>query len=348
MEKLAANITAIISDYHNWNGFQFTDEHVIVWVTQFDEADREFILKEFLHLLQQGIYFSETKARQLLLQRIERLAQLYGFATPVSFLANADILKLQDDGKSQSVLLVLLNEELQQKYGIGLAQCGTASKKYAVYLDDVLATGGTLYNDMNKWLPETDTTGKSNLDKVVSGEIVMAVAHFCYHNANTTLWRLSLGFQNKELLKKIKCYCDFEIQNHLTFLNQKFNFTYPVASDNDLVNTYYQTSLPEYAQKYERQAFRHPGSPRQETFFSSSENRIRFENILLMKGIELLNNARIKQANHRPLGATIPSYKILGTGTLFFTWRNISNTTPIVFWWSSPGWNPLFPLYNRG
>lgn len=349
MNQLAQNIVAIIKDYHNYRGFQFTEEHVINWVNQFEEAaNREFILQEFLHLLnQQLIYISEDKARQLLLRRIERLATMYGFSKTVSFLAHADILSLQGEDKSQIVLLRLLDEELQKKYGIGLAQCGTASKKYAVYIDDVLATGGSVYRDMNKWLPQSDADGKTNLDKLVSGETVLSISHFCNHNGNTTLWRLKEGFKKNEILKKIKCYCDYEIQNHLTFPNQRFNFTYPVSSQDETVATYFE-SLPEYAHKHEEKAFRKPDKPENETLFSSKENRVRFENILLAKGIELLNNAKFKHDNHRPLGATIPSYKILGTGTLFFTWRNISNTTPIVFWWSSPDWSPLFPLYKRG
>ena len=348
MNLLAQHIVAIIKDYHNYLGFQFTEEHIINWVNQFDEADREFILQEFLHLLnQQLIYISEENAKLLLLRRIERLAVINGFSKTVSFLANVDILSLQDEDKSQTVLLRLLDEELQKKYGIGLAQCGTVSKKYAVYIDDVLATGGSVYRDMNKWLPIEDEEGKTNLDKIVSGETVLSISHFCNHNGNTTLWRLKEGFKKDAILKKVKCYCDYEIQNHLTFLNQRFNFTYPVANQDEFVSKYFD-SLPEYAHKKEDKAFRNPDTPKNENFFSSPENRVRFENILLNKGIELLNNARSKQDNHRPLGATIPSYRILGTGTVFFTWRNISNTTPIVFWWKSADWSPLFPLYKRG
>jgi glutamate-1-semialdehyde aminotransferase len=71
IQKLTENIVAIIKDYHNYCGFQFTTDHIINWVNQFDESDREFILAELLHLLQQGIYISEEKAKQLLIARIE-------------------------------------------------------------------------------------------------------------------------------------------------------------------------------------------------------------------------------------------------------------------------------------
>jgi hypothetical protein len=70
---------------------------------------------------------------------------------------------------------------------------------------------------------------------------------------------------------------------------------------------------------------------------------------LLKKGIEIINSINnISAEGLRPLGMTNPSYKTLGTGTHFFTWRNISNTCPLVFWWETNGWHPLFPVKNRG
>ncbi|MFN8244718.1 MAG: hypothetical protein U0X40_11750 [Ferruginibacter sp.] len=347
MQKIAEAIVSIVGDYHTQHGFRFTPERVLTWVKQFEVDDRKFILEELLHLLKQGIYISEAKARMLLIARIEKLARIYKFSSTVAFLANADFLSLQNEEKSQTVLLELLDEELQKKYGMGLAQCGTAAKKFAIYIDDVLATGGSVFRDLNRWLPIKDVYGKSNFDKVLSEEIILSVYHFCNHKANTTLWRLNIAFNKKEIHKKIKIFFDYEVQNHLSFDGQKYNFTYPHESNKELIKDYFD-SLPDYATKYEQKAFRKEGLPENESFFSSPDNRTRFENILLMKGIDLLDSAQTKHDNHRPLGATIPSYKLLGTGTLFFTWRNISNTTPIVFWWGAGGWLPLFPLYKRG
>jgi hypothetical protein len=347
MHQIAEDILAIISDYHNYRAFQFTNEHIIKWVNQFDEGDRIFILQELLHLLKQGIYISESKAKQLLIARIESLSIKYKYTKPVIFLANAQILSLQGVDKSQTVIVRLLDEALQAKYSIGIAQCGTVSNKFTLYFDDVLATGGTLYKDINTWLLQMDNLNKTNLDKVITDETILLICHFCSHNANTTLWRLKEGFKKDKLLKKIHCFCDYEVQNHLNFLNQRFNFAYPIVSNDEAVATYFN-SLPHYAHKNGNKAFRVFNEPKKETFFSSPDNRIRFENILLTKGIELLKNADSVKDNHRPLGATIPSYKIMGTGTLFFTWRNISNTTPIVFWWGASNWFPLFPLFKRG
>jgi hypothetical protein len=347
MERLATEIVSIIKDYHNYLGFQFTSGKVMVWVSQFDDNDRKFILEEFLYLLQKGIYISEEKGRTLLISRMEHLANVYKFEDPITFFSHVDILRLQQQGKSQDVLLKLLDDEVQRKYGLGLAHFGTASKKYPIYFDDILATGGTVYNDLSKWLPLINSDGISNLEKLVNGNFIFSIALFCNHNGNTTLWRLKEGFGKNELLKRIRIFSNYEIENHLSFYNQKLNFAYPVANQPEEVIKYFE-ALPLTAHKNAGKAFRIESVPTKEALFSSANNRIRFENILLKKGIELLGKAESLKPNHRPLGATFPSYRTLGTGTLFFTWRNISNTTPVVFWWKAGGWQPLFPLYHRG
>lgn len=109
---------------------------------------------------------------------------------------------------------------------------------------------------------------------------------------------------------------------------------------------------PKYGGHFDRFFHRKATQPSQEAFFSSKENRNRLEQIFLDKGIEIINKIQDETTKHkhRPLGKTYPSYKTFGTGTLFFTWRNISNTCPIVLWWnnSAHNWQGLFPLYNRG
>jgi hypothetical protein len=345
LEKTIAEILSIISDYHNHRGFQFSVAHILSWSNQFKEGDREFILQELLHLLRQGIYISEKKGRTLLITRIETLSKRFGFAKPILFLANTEFLRLQSSGKSQDILLQLLNEELIEKYGMGLAQCGTISKKYAVYLDDVLATGNTIFGDLSDWLPIPAGDGESNLEKVIKREKILVVSVFCLHLWHTVDWRLKIKLGKDEILRKILYFRDYEIQNHPKFVNQRLNFAYPVAQQPQQVLDYLG-GLD--ATAHEAVAFRKENLPTTETFYSSAANRIRFENILLHYGIELLGKAATLKPNHRPLGATFPSYKTFGTGTLFFTWRNISNTSPIVFWWEAGGWRPFFPLFGRG
>lgn len=344
MQQLADQIVNILTDYHNYDGFQITSERVITWVDQFEEPDRLFILEEFLHLLCQGIYISENQGKDLLVKRIQRLAKFYKFDSVGSFLSNVEFLRIQKKGKSQEALLNLLNVELITKFEIGLDDCGTNTKRYFIYVDDILATGGTVFNDLQGWLMIKDNEGL-NLDKVVRKDVNLIVSLFCRHNWANVDWRLRLSLDRPLIVNKIFYIADHAIENNPNGFSQKLNFAYPVQNQDTFVTDYFNTLS---ASNHGDQAFRKTGTPVVETLFSTPGNRIRFENIILKKGIQLLQNTETLQANHRPLGATFPSYKTFGTGTLFFTWRNISNTCPIVFWWGAGGWLPLFPLKGRG
>jgi len=345
MDQLIAAILPIIQDYHQYNGFQFTREHILNWVNQFEEGDRVFILEELLHLLGKGIYISETRAREMLLRRIDFLAAKNGYHSTPAWLADVELLRMQKADKSQDILLGILHEELLKKYGTGLEQCGSHAHRFALYIDDVLATGNTVFTDTSAWLRTTLADGERNLDKIVKNEKTLIVSLFCLHSGANVRWRLKVALSNDDLLKKIQLHYNYEVQNNPTFHDQKLNFAYPTGQQPQSVYDYLKGLT---GSSHENKAFRKDGSPTQEGFFSSPAHRIRFENILLHTGIQLLAKAATLKPNHRPLGATFPSYKTLGTGTLFFTWRNISNTCPIVFWWDTGGWRPLFPLFRRG
>jgi len=75
MQQLADDILAIIGDYQNDFGVQLTTQNIIDWANQFDEVDREFVLQEFLHLLDHGIYVSKDQAIELLNQSLQALSR---------------------------------------------------------------------------------------------------------------------------------------------------------------------------------------------------------------------------------------------------------------------------------
>ncbi len=349
MDQIAIKIAALLADYHNYNGFQMTSERVLGWVMQFDKKDRVFILEELLYLLSNGIYLSEANARLLLIKRIERLALIHGHSDAISFIGNAEFPLFQQVGKSQDVLLQLLDSSLQAKFGIGLKATGTVSRKHVIYIDDILATGGTVYKQTREWLLQKDAGGTLNLNRLLAGEKTYDICVFCNHNASTFLWRLKMDLKEDKLLKKIVLHPDYTIEDHRGFLKQRMNFVYPIRSDADPAFDQYLASLDDFGWTMkDTGAYRETGKPAAEKFYSSADNRSRFEHILLRKGIQILTSTATLAESQRPLGMTIPSYRTFGSGTLFFTWRNISNTSPVVFWWDKGGWLPLFPVINRG
>jgi hypothetical protein len=347
MNKIAADIIAIIGDYRNDEGIKLNETDIINWVNQFDENDREFILTEFLYLLKQGIYLSKERAKVYLHNNLQELAKHFNYKNLSSFLANAHFLNIQSAEKSQVEIIQLMNELLTEKYNFSVELCGSVSRKHYIYLDDILATGATLCRSLEKWLAGKLESGDTAFELFANKKIDIVASFFCFHTwgwANAQ-YVLSKKLNNERLLKGILLQYDYQIQNNAKFNNQDLNCLIPCGINNIAEN--YLVSLP--AENHSERARRNNNSPANETFFSSPPNRIRFETIMLHKGIEIINRIKnLTVPNIRPLGYTGKNHKTFGLGTMYFTWRNISNTCPLVFWWDNNDWKGLFPLKNRG
>ena len=145
-----------------------------------------------------------------------------------------------------------------------------------------------------------------------------------------------------------------EIENnpriHYSNPSPKFNHAYVKDENNPRVHEYLNNlaTTRTYPMTNRAFAFRPNNLPVTETFFTSSEARDRYEKIILNKGLDIIDRIGSCSAPTRPLGFTPPSHQILGLGSHVFTWRNTSNTCPIVYWWESNGWHPLLPVQNRG
>lgn len=350
MEDLINKIVAIVGDYYNDidSDFRMNNDHVLAWISQFDEGDQEFILTEFLHLLKQDIYVSKSKAKQILLDFVNKCSAHFGYNNIEIFLRDTVFLNLQPKGKSQDLLLALLDEVLQENYKVSLSISATISQKQIIYLDDVLATGKTFRVNMKSYFTEND-----NLAKLKEKKIKFLAYFLCVHSWGLNNVRYSLKkdmnddlFMNKA---SFKVAGKFIIENNITEIGQKLNLLYP-RDNNDKLDEYLESL--NFIKNDKSRAYRKLGQPKDEVFFSSPDNRDRFETILILKGIEIINLIKDlgKRNNHRPLGMSSPTYKTFGTGTMFFTWTNISNACPIVLWWDNPAhnWTGLFPLYKRG
>lgn len=351
MEQLAQKIVNITHDYHcdYDDGFTMTVQHVLGWANQFDEEDREFVLNELLHVLSQGIYISKEKAIEILWEFINMKATSMGYQNLESFLRETHFISLQGAEKSQTVILSLLNDVLIEKAEFSLDICGSLGIKNYIYLDDILGSGGTFKIAIQKFITEN-----ALLESLKNNKIRLLSFFFCTHTWGTDNARYSLKltfegsdyFLNRNAFPIISYYT---IENNIKGYNQRMNLVYPEKSKPEY--DVYLASLDQ-ATRQEDKAYRKITQPNNETFFSSKENRLHLEKIFLDKGIEIINQIQDEESKrkHRPLGKTYPGYKTFGTGTLFFTWRNISNTCPVVLWWDVPAhnWRGLFPLHNRG
>lgn len=338
MQELAQKIFEIIKGYRNEDGIHLSVRDILDWASQFGK-ESEFVLSELYHLLKQ-VYISKEDAMSALRSLMNHQYKDYGFTSVEEYLQNTCFLRLQPKGKSQHIYLDMFDSIVFEKHGHHIDEYKDYPKTLFVYLDDILASGGTIRKDLLSWLAVED-----HAVKLKNKEIRLELSLICVHT-----WGLNFlfyGLQRQFGNLPISYRAWYEIQNHLKLYNQDLNVAIPTKDQpKDVLQ--YLAGLD--AEKYEEYAFRDAANPTQEKFFTSPENRIRFENILLEKGLHIINQVQGNvNPNIRPLGIINPNYKTFGLGTHFFTWRNIPNNCPLVYWWEVPGhnWKPLFPAKRK-
>jgi len=349
MKKLIKEIHKIIKDYRRDDlGFlyrqEITKKHIENWINQFEEDDRKFLLTELLHILPKS-YLSKENTLEVIGKEFEVYKKDFKYKTVQEFLKATKFLQCQGVGKSQTILLEFTDEIIQELYGMSLDDCGTGEIENWMYVDDVIASGGTFRNEIFKEIDEfgIEKFKKSNIRIICTSFIL----HTWGRNNATFVIEKRLEYS---IQRRLSYYSVKTIDNnpHINYYHQnpKFNHVYPLKSDlgEEFLEFIEDAFERDYDLKNEKHAFRNPDYPKEEKFYSSKENRIRYENILLKKGIDIIYDIEnLTVPSIRPLGLTPPSHKTLGTGSHFFSWRNVSNTCPLVFWWETNGWTPLFP-----
>ena len=340
----AEELVSIVEDYQNDDGVQLNVKDILDWANQFGE-NGQFVLSEVTQILRKT-YLSKEQCRGMLKLRLEFLQKELRYLTMHEFIKDSHFFDVQNEGKSQKAVLNLIFDILKVDYSISYLDLQLFKKKNFIYFDDLLASGGTIRTDLLVWLLETEGE-KQNYSRLIVGEYKLIVSTFGKHvfGAGLCKWQIMMN-TDKKVGNHIKFYADIEIEDHPQFLNQSYNCMMPFESEiSDLARNYWE-NIP--AQGQPARAFRPENTPIVETLFSSREARGRLEQLFIDKGITILDSVVSLGSNQRPLGMTPPSHRTFGMGTLFFTWRNIPNNAPIVFWWNNNGWLPLFPLKNRG
>jgi hypothetical protein len=343
----AARIAYLISDYENYPYFgPRGTNNVLRWAKQFDEPDRLFLLSELEHIIPKS-YLSKEDAIAGIDSMFTYFKDQLNLNTIDELLDQSHFLSCQDSKKSQSQLLKFVDNILTKKFGRSLNSCGINPIKYWFYIDDVLATGKTFEDNI------TEVVENYGIQNFKDNSIQILSIFFFLHNwASSNLEYIFKKKWGDDFITRLKFYHFFEIQNNPNrnyFIGaQSHNHAFPRRSNQPPIVEEYLESLS-HATTNEKHAFRSDNEPISEVFFSSPDARNRYEQIILLKGIELINKIQGEvKPNVRPLGFIRPSYKTFGLGSHTFTWRNISNTCPLVFWWEANGWYPLFHVKNRG
>jgi hypothetical protein len=350
MEELIHDIFEIIKDYRSDEGdpsVRMTPERIRRWIIQFPDQDQHFILHELRHILRTK-YSSKKDVIQFLIETVESLKKKLKYDNVHELLLETHFLNLQKPNKSQPTLLKLLGEVLMERYGFDINLCGSKIRKNFVYLDDVLCTGNTLFQDINKWTREMSEFEETYLDLLKQKYINLVFAYLYIHEYQ---------FIKKQRQFTMKIHKDFNkyyqlIWKHLIYTedNHELGILQPSADGQSALVMDYQQSIEERVNHYCNEnnipvtspGFYRRSTLNSEVLFSSPENRKRFEDLMLVRGIEILNNSQTNLKNLRALGYSLPSLKNFGFGAMSMTWRNIPNNCPITFWYSGGGNFPLF------
>lgn len=318
---LLESIADTIVDYREGQIPRPTPAHVERWVNQFDVGVRLPILQEMDHVLQKT-YFSKTRVLAFL-REMATSRKLTG-GNPVSFWQNVHLLKIQQRGNSQKVMVKMLSEVLRQTLNIAVSYRDIESDTF-VYLDDGIFTGNTITNDICRWI-NSSAPINANL------HIVTLVQHTGQYYAENQILQSAEAAQ-KEI--KLFWWRKMFLENNLAYKHRSDVLWPTVVPDEE---------SQEYADnlKYPPK-LRTAGDVGANKLFSSDARRQILESEFLKKGVYIRGRSRFVYAL-RPLGSII--LENFGFGSLIVTYRNCPNNTPLALWADRP-WYPLFPRVNN-
>ncbi len=339
---------------------KINEDNIMTWIWQFEENERLLILQEMDNIFKHR-YCSKEKMINFLSSTIIDLAKKNGYSDIKSFLKVTTFLNLQPQGKSQGIILDLLNNVLKQKYNLTINDCGKHNNLFSIYIDDILCTGLTLVNDIIEWSKLKNRHGVKNKDLVENEDIKLIFVYAFSHKYN---YQKKIHEMRRKISKKFsdKCelICLIEVDNSIDN-DSTLDLIFPVEdsdlfsnTQNDLIINYKQSvinNVDNHTKQYNiispDEFYRPNNLPFFELLFTNENNREVVENAFLVKGIKILDKVKAPNKNMRPLGYSLPSLKNFGFGALCFTWRNIPNNAPLVFWYSYGGFTPLFKV-SRG
>ncbi|PTP99715.1 phosphoribosyltransferase-like protein [Vibrio sp. ZF 223] len=303
--------------------------HVNRWVEQFDECERQLVLEETLHVLQNQ-YITRDKFTELVSTVID-FDKIHG-GNPRDFWQNASLLQIQLNGNSQSELNDIFSNILQDKYQVG-SIINNRSLNY-FYIDDFIFSGNRLYSDLSDWF-ERESPRDCKLNIVTLG----------YYTSGqySTECRLKELFADRNIALEFYRYEECTLENRLRYRNSSERF-WPTENvlDDTTVQAYVEEKRPNFTYRevtvHENKVF-------------SSDRREQYEKIMLKYGIKIVGFPRTNSAVVKPLG--YDTYRTFGFGSAVFTFRNCPNNNPLAFWWGdpeAPEYHPFskwYPLLQR-
>ena len=317
---LVASIANTIQDYRGGSLPQPIPAHVERWVQQFDAAVQLSILQEIDHVLKK-IYFSKEDVTKFL-RGAMRTQKLTG-DKPEKFWRSASFLDIQGGGSSQTDMLALFSEQLEDEHGFGIDDCGQGDEVF-IYLDDGIFTGNRVRRDLENWIRDH-----------APAQTTVHVICIAEHSGGRYYANGKIQEVIRASGKKIGMtwWHAIELEDRRAY-SASSDVLRPTAIPNDPAVQAYVAAM-QYAP-----TLRTAGSPGAANLFSSDAAKILLEQEFLKAGVHIRQICPNLGATQRPLGHM--TLETLGFGSLIVTYRNCPNNAPLAFWAGDP-WYPLFP-----
>ena len=331
-ESIVASLVEKISDYRESEISEINTAHVKNWISQFDKRDQVSILYELNHIFD-TYYYSRKSVKAyiksfLLDPRIS--------ANDQKNLSESHFLCIQKYGKSQEDLLVLVKEILQEEFGISINEC--QHPRFYFYIDDCVFTGNRFRYDIVQWLQQN----------VFIPGTKLITYHLAQHAQG---YNYALQYIRDAAHKSnIDClfYYHKEINNRKQ-ANSVPQVMWPLKlSDDDFISRYYQRVKTRCESNGWQDNCYRTHTFQQDSLFTSPQARNIVETAFLKAGSRIVFQSANPAPSVRPMG--FEKLESLGFGSLFVTYRNISNNCPLALWYGNPNhlegplsmWYPLF------
>ena len=318
--ELLASIANTIQDYRDGSLPQPIPDHVERWVQQFDAAVQLPILQEIDHVLKK-IYFSKEDVAKFL-RGAMRTQKLTGDDAQ-QFWRNANFLDIQGGGDSQTDMLALFSEQLEEEHGFGIDDCGQGDEVF-IYLDDGIFTGNRVRRDLEGWV-------RDHAPAQATVHVICIAQHSGGQYYAGGKIRDAIRASGKTI--SITWWRAIELEDRRAYSAAADVLRPTEIPNNPEVQAYVDTM------RYQP-TLRAAGNAGALGLFSSDAGKILLEQEFLKTGVHIRQMCPNLGDTQRPLGHM--TLETLGFGSLIVTYRNCPNNAPLAFWVDDP-WYPLFP-----
>ena len=172
MHAQVQQIYETIRDFRSDEGEEYiTPERVEKWINQFNPEDGDIMRSETLRILKKRYYSKKNVEEIFILNLLKLIKKKYNHKSYEDLFNLTVFLDLQPKGKSQGTYLKLVESLSKKKLNCSINKSPHKKAKYYIYLDDILCTGNTYYQDIFNWANERAPSGKTYLSDLLSKKI---------------------------------------------------------------------------------------------------------------------------------------------------------------------------------